>query len=446
VDRETGAERARAPPAGGDASAPTMRKAIRTRHAVALYVSSVLGTGILVLPGLAARIAGPGSLLAWALLAIASLPFAVTFAALSARHPESGGIYAFAKEAFGPTAALVCGWLFLLWMVTGAPAVALIAAAYLGYAFPLTHVETFALGYALVASAIVVNYRGIVLSTRVQLAVIVAIVALLVVTVGLAGIRVRPANFTPFLPFGIVPVGTAAALIFWSFLGYENVSNVAEEFENPVRDFPRSVYASVAILGALYLAVAFVTVGTDAYAAGGGVASFAVLLGDAIGGYGADVTAVLAVFIIFGVVNAYAAGMSRVFYATARDGGFPRQLAHLDPRTRAPGRVLLMMFGAMTAVFVIFYALSIDLATALLLASGAAILIYVVGSAAGARLRPSLGRSGRPLRWVPLVSLAISLIVLPFIGWPVLAAFAVVGAALAYSALSRRPARTPAPG
>ena len=67
------------------------------------------GSGVLVLPGLAARLAGPASLLAWGLLSVASYPFAYTFASLSARNPESGGVYAFAKEAFGRPAAAVDG-------------------------------------------------------------------------------------------------------------------------------------------------------------------------------------------------------------------------------------------------------------------------------------------------------------------------------------------------
>ncbi len=415
-----------------DPSAP-LRRAIKARHAIALYVASVLGSGVLILPGLAAEIAGPGSLLAWGLLGVAILPIALTFASLSARHPESGGIYGFAREAFGPTAGLVSGWLFALWMATGAPAVALIAASYLGYAFPLTHIETFLLGYALVAAAILVNWVGIVLSTRVQLALTIAILTLLVVTVVLAGFSVRATNFSPFLPDGLLPVGTAAALIFWSYLGYENVSNVAEEFENPARDFPRSVYASVAIVGVLYLAVALVTVGTDAYARGGGVAPFAALMGHVLGRYGAEGTAILAVVLLFGVVNAYTAGFSRVFYAAARDGAFVRRLAYIDPRTGAPSRVLLAMFVAVTVVFGAYYLFAVSLATALLLASGAAIVLYIIGSAAGVRLNPPIGGTGRPWRALTIASLIISLIVLPFVGWPVLAALAVAAVGFLYA-------------
>ena len=91
------------------AQARDLRKAIKLRHAVALYVSSVLGSGVLVLPGLAAQIAGPASLVAWIVLAAASYPFAFTFASLSSRRPQSGGIYGFAKESFGFPAAVVSG-------------------------------------------------------------------------------------------------------------------------------------------------------------------------------------------------------------------------------------------------------------------------------------------------------------------------------------------------
>ena len=409
--------------------APTLRRAIRGRHAVALYVSSVLGSGILVLPGLAAQLAGPASLLAWAFLAVASLPFALTFATLSARHPESGGIYGFAKEAFGPSIAVVCGWLFTFWEFTGAPAVALIAASYLGYAFPLDRPETFLAGFAIVAFAIAVNYRGIVLSARIQLAVISAIVALLLVVVAVAGARVAPANFAPFLPYGWAPVATAVALLFWSFLGYENVSSVAEEFEDPRRDFRRSVYLSVALVGALYFSVAFVTVGTAAYRAGGSVAPFAAILGRVVGPYAAAGTSLVALFIIFGVVNAYTTGMSRVIYATARDGGLPGSLATLDPESRVPRRALLLMLGGSAAVFLLYYVFSIDLTTALLVASGAAIVLYVIGSSAGVRLHGRDGGLGRSARAIAAISLGISLVVLPFIGWPILAPLAVAGVA-----------------
>ncbi len=278
------------------------------------------------------------------------------------------------------------GWLFVFWVAAGAPAVTLIAASYLGYAFPLTRAETYIIAFGIILAAFIINYRGIVVSNKVQLAVIASIVALLLVTIVASSSSVRMQNFSPFLPNGLLPVGTAAALIFWSYLGYENVSNVAEEFERPERDFHRSIILSVILISGLYVSVAFVTIGTLAYEAGGSVAPFAAILSNVLGRYGAIGTGILAVFIIFGTVNAYTTGMSRVFYAVARDGGFPKALEHINSRTKVPDRVLIALLADICAVLVIYYFSQVDLETALLVPSGAAILIYVTGSAAGVKI------------------------------------------------------------
>jgi len=423
------------PSASATASATqgALRKEIRVRHAVALYVSSVLGSGVLVLPGLTARLAGPASLLAWAALAAASYPFAWTFASLSARSPESGGVYAFAREAFGLPVATVSGWLFVLWFVTGAPAVMLIASSYVAYAFPLSREGLFLAAAAVLLAAGAVNWLGIQMSNRVQVAVTGAIVLLLVGAVLFSLPAVQREAFTPFFPAGLAPVGTAAALIFWSFLGYENVSNVAEEFQDPRRDFHRAIGWSVGLVGGLYLAVVFVTVGTRAYAAGGSVAPFAAIFGNVVGRFGAVGTALVAVLIIFSTANAYTAGMSRVILAVARDGGFPRALDHLD-RRGVPDRSLALLFGVSFAMLGVYYGLDVDLDTALLIPSGAAILVYVVGSAAGIRLlRGTL--AGALLPWT---SLLVSLAILPFVGRLALAAIGVGAAGLGWGALRGR--------
>ena len=342
---------------------PSLRRAMTMRYAVALYMSSVLGSGVLVLPGLAAQIAGPASLVAWVALSIISYPLAYTFASLSARRPESGGVYSFARESLGPGAANAVGWLFILWYVTGAPVVTVIAASYLAYALPLTRTEIFLIAGLLTLGAFLVNYRGIVVSSRVQLAVIVAIVGLLITAVFASAPSVNPANFTPFFPNGYIPIGVGAALIFWSYLGYENVSNVAEEFKNPEKDFHRSILFSVIVIGLLYISVAVATVGTRAYAAGGSVAPFAVMLSNALGIYGAVGTAILAVIIIFGTMNAYTTGISRVIYATAKDRGLPGLLDHINSKTQVPDRSLMLLLGLSWLTLLLFYVLNVDFET-----------------------------------------------------------------------------------
>jgi amino acid efflux transporter len=389
----------------------SLRKAVTLRYAVALYMSSVLGSGVLVLPGLAAQIAGPASLIAWLLLSLASYPLAYTFASLSSRRPESGGVYSFARESFGQRWADAVGWLFIVWYVTGAPVVTVIAASYLSFAIPLGKTTIYAVASLIILGTFLINYRGIVVSGKVQLAVIVAILGLLITAVVASAPLLRVENFSPFFPNGIVPIGVAAALIFWSYLGYENVSNVAEEFKNPQRDFHRSIVLSVLVIGALYFSVAVATVGTQAYKAGGSVAPFAAILSNALGVYGGVTTGILAVFIIFGTVNAYTTGISRVIYSVSKEGGLPKPIARIHPKTGVPYLSLALLSGLSSITLVLSYFLNIDLQTALLIPSGAAILVYVIGSASGIRLLKA--RKARLFAWT---SLAVSLAMLPFVG------------------------------
>lgn len=389
----------------------TLQKTITLRHAIALYVSSVLGSGVLVLPGLAAHIAGPSSLIAWIVLSLVSYPFAFTFGSLSARKPESGGIYSFAKESFGLHVSSISAWLIALWYVTGAPAVTMIASSYVAFAFDISREGLYIFSSLIIILAFIINYRGIKFSSNIQIVVILSIVVLLSGAIIFSAGKVQAENFYPVFPHGILPVGTVAALIFWSYLGYENVSNVAEEFRDPERDFNRSILGSVLLIGLLYVAMAFVTIGTQAYKAGSSVAPFAAIFSNLFGRYGAVATSLIAVFIIFGTVNVYTAGMSRVIYAAAKDGCFPRTLAHINEKNSVPDRSLIMLSGSSFIMLSIYYFLKVDLQTALLIPSSTAIIIYILGSAAGIKLLP--GKKGKILAWMSLI---FSAAVLPFVG------------------------------
>ncbi len=404
----------------------SLRRVITVPHAVAIYVSSVLGAGILIIPGLAARTAGPGSLFAWAFLSLASYPFAFTFSRLSARKPESGGIYSFAKEAFGHGVSSMTAWLFVVWVALGAPAITLAAGTYLQFAFPISGTGVFLVAVGIVAVAYGINLVGIRFSGRVQVATVSVMVAILALGVAASSPGVKAASFTPVLPNGLAAVGVASALIVWSYLGYENVSNIAEEFKDPKRDFGRSVTISVLLIGALYMAVALTVVGTGAYHAGGGVTPFAEMMSNVFGSYGGVAVSLLAVIIIFSTVNAYTAGMGRVVYAAALDGNLPRFFAKLDPKTGVPRRALVGLFVMIMASLTVYFVFQVDVQSAFLATSGAALLTYVVGSASGVKLLK--GKGAR--RVLPWVSLLVSLALLPFIG-PLLAASVAV-AALGY--------------
>ncbi|GAA2123438.1 amino acid permease [Nocardioides bigeumensis] len=106
------------------------RGGLTVTQGVALMLGAVLGTGVLSLPGLAAEVAGPASLVSWAVLVVLSVPLAATFAALGARHPDGGGVSTYARRAFGARAATVVGWSFFFAVPVGAPPAAGFAGAY----------------------------------------------------------------------------------------------------------------------------------------------------------------------------------------------------------------------------------------------------------------------------------------------------------------------------
>ncbi len=396
-------------------------------------MSSVLGAGILVIPGLAARVAGAGSLFAWILLSVASYPFAYTFSRLSTLRPESGGIYSFSKNAFGHSISTMTSWLFVAWVVMGAPAITLAAGSYLAFAFPISGPEVFLVAAGIVILAYAINLRGIRLSGRVQLTMVAIMLAILVASVVASSPDIKVSNFTPLFPSGLASVGVAAALIVWSYFGYENVSNIAEEFENPERDFGRSVTISVALISVLYVAIAATVVGTGAYTAGTGVTPFAEMMSRIFGSYGGIAVSLFAVVVIFSTVNAYTTGMARVVYAAAKDGSLPRFLATVDPKTGAPRRALVALFLLIMLSLSAFYLLGVDLQSAFLATSGAAILTYVVGSASGVKLLPARGVR----KLLPWVSLAVSVAILPFIGYLLGLSLIVAAAGLAYGYATR---------
>src|SRR5690554_6129934 len=105
----------------------------------ALYIASVLGTGILVLPALAVTAAGPASVVAVAAVLLLSIPLAGTFAALAARYPDAGGVATFVRLALGRTAARMTGYWFFFGVCVGAPVVAVLGASYITDIFGAPH-------------------------------------------------------------------------------------------------------------------------------------------------------------------------------------------------------------------------------------------------------------------------------------------------------------------
>src|SRR5688572_14469048 len=127
----------------------------------ALYIASVLGTGILVLPALAATAAGPASVVAVAAVLLLSIPLAGTFAALAARYPDAGGVASFVRRALGGTAARMTGYWFYFGVCVGAPVLAILGGEYVVAVLGVDRAAVPIIGFAVFVPPFVANWFGV---------------------------------------------------------------------------------------------------------------------------------------------------------------------------------------------------------------------------------------------------------------------------------------------
>ncbi|WP_051246885.1 APC family permease [Nocardioides halotolerans] len=357
----------------------------------ALTIGAVLGTGVISLPALAVHEAGPASLLAWALLLLLSVPLATTFAALGARYPDGGGVSTYARQAFGARAATVVGWCFYFAIPIGAPTAAGFAGAYVADSAGGGRQTQLVATGGIIALVTAMNWFGLRVSGRVQLVIAFVLGGLLLVATVVSLPHAELGNLTPFAPHGWLAIGPAAALLVWAFAGWEAVTSLSGEYRNPGRDIGRATGIAIAVISVLYLGIAFATVAVLGDHPGKAPLSDLLVLG--FGEWARPVTAVVAVLLSVGAINAYFAGGARLGAALARDGSLPVWLARGSTAGEVPRRSLgVVALGGFASLGVIT-AGDLSLNAPLLMTTGAFALVYAVGTAAALRLLP-------PRTWV----------------------------------------------
>ena len=402
------------------ASSGELKKSITWLQGTAMTIGAVIGAGILVLPAIAADIAGPASLASWLLMGLISLPMLAAIAQMSSRYPNSGGIAAYAQQAFGPGMGRLAGFLIFSAMPIGLPPTALIGANYLCSLFGWGTGAAYIAAGALILTAVALNLRGIELSGKSQLFIVSAILLILIFVVLSSLAEIRPANFTPFLPHGLGAVGHTMSLLFFAFLGWEMIGHLAEEFKDPRRDIPLSLGAAYVIVNIVYLAIALVVVGSGVYKSGNPNIAMVSLIKLRWGEPAAVLVGLLGFVVCYCPVHTYIAGFSRLFYAQAREGYFPKCFGELHPLYGTPFRALQLFVPLNLSLLFLSWALSWDLKPLLGIPSATFLLVYTIGMFSAAKVLPV--RSGRICG---LLSGTLSLAVFAFSGWYMLFPLAV---------------------
>ncbi|MFE0028545.1 APC family permease [Amycolatopsis sp. NPDC059021] len=373
----------------------TLQRSMGVSGLVIHYVTSVVGVGILILPGHAAAEAGPLSLLAWALLILYSYPLALTFARLSAQYPSASGIACFVSSGLGARAGRWVGSFLVLSLLIANPVLGLAASRYLLNMWDPdpSALKVVALGFAIMVGSVLFNLFGVKTSSFVQGAVLVALVTFLVVVMTIAMPSADPAHLTPFAPHGWSSIGAALIVCFFGFIGWENAAPVAEEVVDPRRTFRKAIALAVFVIGFLYLTMAatIVLVVPPGAAEGSQITAFTTLLRIVSGETLARVGGIVAVVLLLLATNAWVLGTSRMIYSSARNGLLPAALTKVSARRNVPYVALLSLiagYGVPVGLLAVTGSTEERLITA---TSAAFLLIFLVTFVAAHRLLTGRG-------------------------------------------------------
>lgn len=388
--------------------------ALSTTRGAALYVGALLGPSLLLLPGLAASLAGPASILAWVgLLAVSGL-LAWVFTGLGTRIPTGGGVAAYAMAGLGPRAGRAVGWCFLAGAVFGAPVVCLIGGSYVATLVGGGRMASVISAVVLLAIVVAITLGGARASTTAQLVLVAVLVALVTVAVVGSMHAATAAHWAPFAPHGWTAVGSAGSVLMLSFVGWEAIAPLTSRLRDPGRQLPRVIGIAFAVTAIVYLALAATTIGVLGDRAGSAV-PLADLLRVAVGSAGPVIAAVAAIALTLAATNAYLSGAAALA-TEPRANRRPRKGRSLGLQLGIAATGVLLLGGVATGV----------VTTAQLVAVPTALFLTVYLGCTAAAVRVLSGK----VRIAAAVSCAAVAGVLAFSGWaPVLIAFAVAIAA-----------------
>ena len=329
-----------------------MKRTLSTLDLTFLGIGGIIGSGVFVLTGIgAARYAGPGIVLSFVAAGLLCMLVGLAYAELASLIPAAGSAYAYTFASLGEGMAFLCGWSLIIGYIVTASAVAVGFSAYfsgmmasLGMEIPKALLTTAPEGGIINLPAVVITLvigfilaHGTKESSRLNTILIsltlCAIVAFVVVTSPHMDLT---KNMEPFLPFGAAGIMTGAAVVFFSFMGFDTVATSAEECKTPEKSLPIGIIASVFVCLCIYSVVAFVLTGTVNYTDLDRADPVAYCL--RLIGY-TGLANLVTVGILFGMITTlivYIFGQARVFFAMSRDGFLPKAMANIHPKSGTP--------------------------------------------------------------------------------------------------------------
>jgi basic amino acid/polyamine antiporter, APA family len=371
-----------------------LKREIGLFGATALGIGAIIGSGIFIVTGIVAGVAGPAMIFSVIIAGVIAVFSAMSVAELGAYLPEEGGTYAYAQKLISPFAGFIAGWIWIFSNIFVGAAVSLGFAHYFVTIFPAIPVKIIALGICFIF--LFINYIGLKKSVLFNNVLVTLKVLILLFFVAFGLGFFRPGNFIPFVPEGSTGILSGAALIFFAYTGFARVTIMAEEVKDPKITIPRSIYLALGISTGIYLLVSIVAVGIAGAPA---LAQSSSPLADAIGITG-NYRAVLlvsagAMIATASVLLTTIMGISRIVFSMARNQDLPSLFERIHPRFRTPHYAI-----GVTGAGMISALLLADLALVIAVSTFAMLIYYMIANIAAVRL-PTEHR--RYPTWVPII-------------------------------------------
>lgn len=375
-------------------------KGIGRWQGAALMATTLLGTGVFILPQMTVEVAGPWALLAWLLLTLAVLPLAFTFGLLASRFPHATGPAHFAALAFGELTGRVLGLMFLLVVPLGASAALMITFEFIAPLLPEAQHWRLPVELSLLGLLWLLNYRGLQLSARLQFGLtllIIALVLLLLLAFGL--LQPQQVQQASLPAFSSSALAAACAVAFWSFLGVEAMTHLAHDFRDASKDLLPALIRGCLVVGAIYIACSYLVLvmGT------GETLAMVSVFNQLLGGYGELVLGILGFCSGIATVNVYTASVARSLASFSEQGITPAYFQQKN-RHQMPQRALSAIIAAMAAVLLLTWYSGQQLEDLISWVNGVFVVIYLVSMAAAYQLLPGRYKA------LSLVSLALCLL------------------------------------
>ncbi|MBI5347315.1 MAG: amino acid permease [Candidatus Aenigmarchaeota archaeon] len=351
----------------------------------------IIGAGVYALIGEGAGIAGNAIWMSFIIGAVIASFTGLSYCELSSMIPKEAAEYNYTKKAFGKRLAFIVGWSLIVANIIGAAAVAMGFGGYFSHIFSTPIIPV---AVILIVLLSLLNFWSLKESSHFNIVAATLEMVGLFIIIAIGVLFFRPNVDYFYSPAGITSVLSGTALVFFAFLGFENLANISEETKKARKVIPKAMLLSIAITTILYIAVAAVAVGAVGWEAlSSSKAPLSLVMNQALGQNASLVMSIIALFSTSNTVLIMLIAVSRMIYGMASQGSLPKLLGKIHKKRHTPYKaVFLVMITASIMTLVGDIGIVAELTTIGIFAA------FIAVNASAIVLRYKLAKARRPFK------------------------------------------------